>query len=86
MVDREVGRCEKCVHWDRGVRMVVGGAGQTAVVDSKGRCRRNPPIVERSIEAERSEGHSVDPSPVVWPVTKEDDWCGEFGELPGGVW
>lgn len=42
-------------------------ANTAAKLDDAGLCRFNPPVTQPSADARG-----------LWPVVKEDDWCGHF--------
>lgn len=61
--------CKDCIFWD----CLQGGSATRA---PEGRCRRHAPFPA-------TENMEVEPA-TVWPLTFDDDWCGE-GRTPGGA-
>lgn len=57
-------QCHRCRFWD-------------VIMVESGYCRRYAPrgVVEVSID---DDGDDETPVQAVWPVTRHDDWCGEF--------
>lgn len=55
------GFCRSCKHWHH-------------LEHGHGLCRRYAP---RIVEGQARTGHEDDSDWAVWPVTGEDDWCGE---------
>ena len=43
-----------------------------------GECRRYPPIPVVEVQAGSSDGWTI-----VWPDMNDDEWCGEYEEVPG---
>ena len=69
--------CCNCRFWDRKFKDQIWDHGFAA------ECKRYPPVLEVrevAIDTERieSNGHMIDPSRFSWPITWENDWCGEF--------
>ena len=65
--------CRRCAYWQRFNGKCVAAIGIAAGKVKPGLCRRQPPIVRAWTEVGRE---------CVWPVTGEDEWCGEFVKAP----
>jgi hypothetical protein len=63
--DERAERCATCRFWDN--------------VEGLSLCRRSPPaFAARQIEPDDVEGGGTDGARGFWPVTDNDDWCGEW--------
>lgn len=60
-------RCDCCKFWD-----------ELTTVADQGRCRRHAPM---RIKSDVGEGDMLDGQKAVWPITRCDDWCGDFIEF-----
>jgi hypothetical protein len=60
--------CDLCKHWVR-------------VVDDTGACHRYPPTVTGKVMSDAMESWDVYLR-TVFPITQEEDWCGEHSETP----
>ena len=75
------GTCARCRFWQR-LRADADewgtDHGYDVVDGTTGMCRRFPPVGRRPDQDTKS-SHSWDAAKAAhWPVTWEDDWCGEF--------
>ena len=61
-------RCDTCAYWSpsTGNPLTVGDRSLR-----RGQCRRYPPFMARTEAGPRAQ----------WPLTIEDHWCGEHGEV-----
>lgn len=76
-------RCETCRFWNTESNQI---AQSETNVGGKGTCQRMPPLIsdaynrallreaERDVDSEDSE----ESAGRAWPVTWDDDWCGEW--------
>ncbi len=78
MADR-IERCETCKFWDW-----LGNEPEPET--DKGLCRRLPPVIPPTATA-LVEWHGPGDIPygslaAVYPITDQDDWCGEWQPIP----
>lgn len=67
-------QCETCVFWKR-----------KNDISEAGRCRRYAPKPINWFVPDSGEEDDAEPTPeAVWPVTWNDDWCGEWQSMFGG--
>jgi hypothetical protein len=67
-------RCSNCSFWSE-----FTSTFPTPRDQNRGQCRRNPPVIVYPFEL-----HEVLPADYgFWPLTRPDDWCGEFQARDG---
>lgn len=67
-------RCETCRFWER---TRYGGTQGAHCCGSHSKCRRHSPQPNPAAK-DRFMGDAH------WPITRKEDWCGEYQPHPGG--